>query len=84
MLSNQANRSCNEVVITKLDRLIRSINPFAQLYKTLKEVESEETERTASIHAPVPKVNLTFYRDRHSDKIRYNLPTADEIAALFR
>ncbi|CAF3852662.1 unnamed protein product [Rotaria sp. Silwood1] len=42
---NAANENCNETTMSKLDDIIKSMNPFAAAFKMMREVEQEEIDR---------------------------------------
>lgn len=83
-LNNPANQKLNTNILEQLDNLIRQINVYAKAFRTLREVEIEEEVRAAQEHHSIPIVNMVFRRDRNNDRRRYNLPTFDKVAMIFR
>ena len=82
-LNHQKNQQLNADIVAQLDALIRQINVYAHAYRTLREMEIEEEQHAAAQNHSIPIVNMAFRRDRN-DRRRYNLPTVDEIAMIFR
>lgn len=50
----------------------------------LEEVEAEERVRAESNNLEVPRVSMIFRRERNSDQRRFDAPTVDEVAMIFR
>lgn len=60
------------------------VNPFAQAYKMLYEVELESI-RGANENGLEPKeVSMAIIQDRKNDQRRYNLPTTNQVAIVIR
>ena len=83
-LNHPANVKLNPSLLEDLDYMLREINIYAKLYKMLGEVEKEETEKALLDDQEIPAISMIFNRDRNSDRRRYNEPTTDEVAMIFR
>ena len=83
-MQHQANQRLNANVIQNVDEIIRQNNIYAKAYRMLGEIEQEEKERAEQNNHSLPTVNMAFRRDRNTDRRRYNLPTVDEVAMIFR
>ena len=83
-LQHPSNQNLDAGILRSLDELIRQVNVDAKAYKTLREVEIEEETLAVEEGRLIPTVNMAFSRDRNADRKRYNLPTVDEIAMIFR
>ena len=78
--ASKANVRCVTEIMTNLDKIIRENNVFAKAYQMLGDIEKAEKERFGETH----DVNIVFKRDRNADRRRYNLPTCDEVAMIFK
>ena len=83
-LQHPSNQHLDVGILRSLDELIRQVNVYAKAYKTLREVEIQEETLAVEEGSLVPTVSMAFSRDRNVDRKRYNLPTVDEIAMIFR
>ena len=76
---NGANAACDFSVMSNLDRLIRSVNPYAQAYYNMAEVERQ----AKSNGTYKGNLSMVFNRSLNRTAKRYNAPTASEIAMIF-
>ncbi len=79
-----ANTGCNPNILTALDELLRQINPFAQAYKMMREVELEEAQKATVEGRSIHEVSMAIVTDRFTDPRRYNLPCTNEVAIVFQ
>ncbi|CAF4797531.1 unnamed protein product, partial [Rotaria sp. Silwood2] len=83
-MGNAANENCNEATMRKLGSIMKSISPFAAAFKIMQEVEEEEIHRAKKEKRALPPLRMIFNIDhRIHDRRLYNLPTANEVAAVF-
>ena len=67
-----------------LGDIIRRISSFAVPFKMMHEVEQEEIRRSKRQKRAAPSIHMIFYiNNRTRDQRRYNLPRANEVAAVF-
>lgn len=78
------NENCLRHILRQLDKIMHNINPFAQAYRMMSEVERQNQEDSHRNGLPIPNVYMELRRDRHTDHRRYNLPTANEVAMVFQ
>jgi len=72
------NMGCDLTIMRELTNLLLEINPYAQAFKTMGEILRETPQdRQQNVH-------MVIYSDRSKDQRRYNLPTANDVAAVFR
>ncbi|CAL8129145.1 unnamed protein product [Orchesella dallaii] len=71
---NAHNKSCRSQVFSLIHSLLQDVNPFAQAFQMMREVMKNTQTET---------VNMWLIRDRTQDPRRYNLPVANEVAAIF-
>lgn len=77
-LANKYNEGCRPNIVKTIEDCLREINPYAQAYKTMKEViDSTPTDKITTIE-------MWIVKDRTKDNRRYNLPTCNEVAAIFK
>ncbi|CAF1272967.1 unnamed protein product [Didymodactylos carnosus] len=83
-MGNSANQDCNETTMSKLGDIMKRISPFAAAFKVMHEVEQEEIDRAKKEKRAPPPLRMIFdINHRIHDQRRYNLPTANEVAAVF-
>ncbi|XP_046452737.1 uncharacterized protein LOC124200510 [Daphnia pulex] len=84
-LNNPANRSCDSALMEQLDALIRRVNPYAVMYKNMRQVAMEE-DRQAAVEGRAPLVvSMVIHNDRRTqDERRYNSPAGEEIAVMLK
>ncbi|CAF5112615.1 unnamed protein product [Rotaria sp. Silwood1] len=83
-MGNVANENCNETTMRKLGDMIKSISPFAAAFKMMFEVEQEEIDRAKKEKRAPPPLRMIFDINHGvHDRRLYNLPTANEVAAIF-
>jgi hypothetical protein len=83
-MANAACENCNETTMSKLGDIMKSISPFAAAFKMKHEVEQEEINRTKREKRAPPPLRMIFdINHRIHDQRLYNLPTANEVAAVF-
>ena len=66
-------------ILEPLDLFLRDNNPYAQLYKSMGDLEAEVTETGGSIE----NYALKFHERRGRDAGRYNAPRVEEVAVIF-
>ncbi|CAI9740520.1 Hypothetical predicted protein [Octopus vulgaris] len=81
---DHVNSGCLQEVLKNLINIILKDNVYAQCFQTLREIEVQEEQLAQEENIDMPCVNLVFNRDRINDRRRYNLPTVNEIAIVFR
>ncbi|CAF1394809.1 unnamed protein product [Rotaria sordida] len=83
-MGNAANENCNETTMSKLGDIMKRISPYAAAYKMMHEVEQEEIDRAKREKRAPPPLRMIFDINRRiHDRRLYNLPTANEVAAVF-
>lgn len=90
-MNNAHNEGTVRDVFTKVDEVLRRVNPFVEAYKMMKEVieqqrsELEQRERNLGSRRPVPEpeVRLVFGPRSQQDPQTYNTATRNEVAAIF-
>jgi len=77
------NPNCSPSLLRALDNLMRMENAYARAFMNLREVEEREMMRC--FNNPNTRVNYSVYllKKPSSDPGRYNLPTCNEVAAVF-
>ena len=70
--------------MSKLDEYLRQVNPYYHSYKQMWDIEKEEEEKANNQGIKPPSISLCFKSFKQSDNRRYNIPSASEIAAVFR
>ncbi|ODM86919.1 ATP-dependent DNA helicase pif1 [Orchesella cincta] len=73
-LKNSHNTKCKRIIMENIDALLRQINPYAQAFKMMKEVQTT---------TQCQDIRMLIVKDQFQDPRRYNLPTANEVAAVF-
>ncbi|XP_060855626.1 uncharacterized protein LOC132933344 [Metopolophium dirhodum] len=85
MALQRNHRELSVVVMGLLDGFLRDVNPYAMAFKNMREVWLAERDLADADPAgmrPRP-VTMHFVRDAARDDGRNNLPTANEVAAVF-
>ncbi len=83
-MGNAGNDRCNETIMKKLGDVLTCISPFAAAFRMMHEVEQEEIRRSEREKRVLPSVRMIFdINNRKHDQRRYNLPRANEVAAVF-
>ena len=83
-MGNAGNSRCDGSVIEKVGDLFSKISSFAAAFKMMHEVEQEEIRRSEKEKTVSHSVRMIFdINNRMSDQRRYNLPRANEVAAVF-
>ncbi|GBO20472.1 hypothetical protein AVEN_24662-1 [Araneus ventricosus] len=82
-VNHPANEQCNLRILDQIDRFFRRHNRLSDTYRMFREVESRIIAESNEAGEDVPVVNMVFRCDRHSYQLRYNAPTANEIAMVF-
>jgi hypothetical protein len=71
--------------MAELDAMIREKNPYASIYKMMRQVLEEEYEQAEAENRPHQFVGMIISSDRRIiNQRRYNSPTTNEIAAIFK
>ncbi|CAF5146363.1 unnamed protein product, partial [Rotaria sp. Silwood1] len=83
-MGNAANENCNETTMIKLGDIMNRISHFAAAFKMMHEVEQEEIDRAKREKRAPPPLRMIFDINHGiHDRRLYNLPTANEVAAVF-
>jgi hypothetical protein len=82
-LHNQANAGCERWLMVALDSILCEVNPYAFLYKSMRQVFEEEQQNRVSENREQLAVAMIFHSDKTQDQRRYNNPTNDEIGVVF-
>jgi hypothetical protein len=73
---NSRNPNLNPMIMTELQAMFHDVHPYVPLYKQAYQIMMEKPpEEQANIHARI-------VLQPSADSRRYNLPTADEVAAI--
>ena len=69
----------------KLFDLLRRVNPYAAMYKNMRQVAIKEDRQALEEGRNPLVVSLIMHNDRRTqDGSRYNSPTGEEIAVVFK
>ncbi|XP_045023162.1 uncharacterized protein LOC123467195 [Daphnia magna] len=69
----------------ELDAMLREKNPYAAIYKMMRQILEEEYRRAQDENLPHQTVGMIISSDRRNvDQRRYNNPTTNEIAVIFK
>ena len=80
-----ANKNCDKHLMEQLDTMLRLCNPYAEVYKMMRQVADEEDKLAQQENRPRLQVGMVIHLDKNTqDKRRYNKPTANEIAVVFK
>ncbi|KZS07139.1 Uncharacterized protein APZ42_029230, partial [Daphnia magna] len=79
------NGRCDPFLIAQLDFLLCQCNPYAIVYKNMRQMETEE-DLLAEMEGRIPmEIGMIIHNDRRTqDERRYNSPNAEEIAVVFK
>ncbi|KZS09596.1 Uncharacterized protein APZ42_026140, partial [Daphnia magna] len=81
--NNHANGRCDPFLMAQLDSLLRQCNPYAVVYKNMRQMKTEE-DLLDEMEGRMP-MEIDFHNDRRTqDERRYNSPTPEEIAVVFK
>ena len=69
---------CDENTMTQIQDVLTEHSPYVAAYRHMHQVEQAQAQET---HTEPPTVKMAFKRG--NDQRRYNLPTVDEVAAVF-
>ncbi|KZS10733.1 Uncharacterized protein APZ42_024749 [Daphnia magna] len=79
-----SNGRCCRNLMAELDAMLREKNPYAAIFKMMRQVLEEEYRRAEAENLPHQIVGMIISSDRRNlDQRRYNSPTTNEIAVLF-
>jgi PIF1-like helicase/Helitron helicase-like domain at N-terminus len=78
-----ANEGCIPELMNELGELILEINPFAQAYKMMREVEIEESQKASAEGRLIHEISMAIVTNRGNDPRRYNAPRVNEVAIVF-
>ena len=82
---HEVNAGCCRDLMEEIDAMLRRLNPYAAVYKMMRQVLEEEYQRSETENLPHRTVGMIISSDRKNlDKRRYNNPTTNEIAVLFK
>ncbi|XP_054276728.1 uncharacterized protein LOC128995732 [Macrosteles quadrilineatus] len=76
--SIRENEDCDPILMQELSKVFEEINPYSQAFKTLGQVLRETPPEQRE------NVRMVIYSDRKQDNRRYNLPTSNDVAAIFK
>ncbi|XP_045036715.1 uncharacterized protein LOC116926850 [Daphnia magna] len=80
-----SNGGCCRNLMEELDAMLREKNPNAAIYKMMRQVLIEEYRRAQDENLPHQTVGMIISSDRRNlDQRRYNSPTTNEIAVIFK
>ncbi|KZS06644.1 Uncharacterized protein APZ42_029833 [Daphnia magna] len=80
-----SNGGCCRNLMEELDAVLREKNPYAAIYKMMRQVLEEEYRRAQDEKLPHQTVGMIISSDRRNlDQRRYNSPTTNEIAVIFK
>ncbi|PAV76155.1 hypothetical protein WR25_25064 [Diploscapter pachys] len=82
-MAKKPNVNCNRSLMEKIDVVLREVNRYYQSYKHMKEIEDEVEAEARRRGEAAPELRLIFDVSGQVDKRRYNIPRANEIAAVF-
>ncbi|XP_029348122.1 uncharacterized protein LOC115034803 [Acyrthosiphon pisum] len=82
-IARQTNHELSEIVMGLLDGLLRDINPYAMAFMNMRQVWLAERALADPAAGPPRPVRMHFVEDAARDMGRNNLPTANEVAAVF-
>uniref|UniRef100_A0A8R1HSI7 ATP-dependent DNA helicase n=1 Tax=Caenorhabditis japonica TaxID=281687 RepID=A0A8R1HSI7_CAEJA len=84
-LTAPANIRCDRGIMEELSKLIADINPYAQSYKMMMEVENQEKHAAQQAGNPVKQVRMVFDLNaiEDLDQRRYNVPIVSEVAVIY-
>ena len=77
-MGNAANEKCHEAVMATVQNIMLRENPYVAAYKHMAQVEEELSAR-----GDTSWVTMHMRRNKDSDLRRYNLPSHEEVAAVF-
>ncbi len=66
-LHNQANAGCEPWLMAALDNILREVNPYALLYKSMRQVFEEEQQKAASESRDQLAVAMIIHSDKTQD-----------------
>lgn len=75
-MNNANNKPCKREIMQYISTILLEINPFAHAFKMMKQLLDENENSRSTIQMWITK-------DRQQDPRRYNLPVANEVAAVF-
>ncbi|EFX68723.1 hypothetical protein DAPPUDRAFT_329777 [Daphnia pulex] len=76
---------CCRTLMEELDAMLREKNPYALTYKMMRQVLEEEYVQREAENLPHYTVGMIITCDRRNvDQRRYNCPTVNEIAVVFK
>ncbi|KAI9565154.1 hypothetical protein GHT06_008929 [Daphnia sinensis] len=80
-----SNAGCCRNLMEELDAMLREKNPYAAIYKMMRQVLEEECRRAQDENLPHQTVGMIISNDRRNvDQRRYISPTTNEIAVIFK
>lgn len=79
------NIDCNPTLMSKLSQLIAEVNPYARSYYMMGEIEKAEAAAALAENRPTLQVTMRFTNTqlRGLQGRLYDLPTANEVAAIY-
>ena len=82
---SEVKTGCYRDLMEEIDAMLRRLNPYAAVYKMMRQVLEEEYRREQAENLPHRTLGIIISSDRKNlDKRRYNNPTTNEIPVLFK
>ena len=82
---SEVKTGCYRDLMEEIDAMLRRLNPYAAVYKMMRQVLEEEYRREQAENLPHRTVGMIISSDRKNlDKRRYNNPTTNEIPVLLK
>ena len=79
----QKSSNVSSATLARIDALLRTKNKFAQAYTMMKEEEAKILADAETRGIETPSIKLLFSLKPGVDKNRYNMPRANEVAAVY-
>ena len=73
----EENTGCHITIMTKIDSVLRQINPYADHYNRLHKAVQQEEARSIQFGFPPIQQQLLFVRNAKDDQRRYNAPVTN-------
>lgn len=75
-MKNPHNKACKKEIMQRISETLLETNPYAKAFKMMKQLIEENEDNYSTIRMWITK-------ERQNDPRRYNLPVANEVAAVF-
>ena len=81
----EINNDCDPDVLFMLGNILSDINPIAHGYKSMHELEQDLQITTGpNNNTTMPNLEMVFVKNSNHDQHRFNIPTSNEIAFIFK